>query len=376
MRRNRILDKTNIAFFFFVLINFIFCIKYSNRITDWYLPFSILIAGIYFIIWNYKYLLMRISFPKVFNAMLIGIFILGSYLVLSKVPIETLKVDRWSVITSFWETYFSGEYAYFAKANTGNPPGPMPFYFILALPFYALGELGLFSLLGIVIFYLLLKYSKIQNHIITSALLLLCLSMFYLWEIVGRSNIFTNSVFVLFSIVFFHKQKELTLNRIVITGILTGLFLSTRNVFAIPYLIAFLFAWKTNRITFWKLILMGTIAILTFATTFLPFVIGHLEDFKTMNPFLVQSTFLIPFGYTLGFIAMAVIFGFLCAKVEDVYFFSGLTLFISIAVYFIYHIINTGFATAYYGSIVDISYFILCIPFLLYYSIMKTSCKI
>ena len=375
MHINKVLLKTNVAFFLFVFINFIFCIKYSSRATDWYIPFSILFSGIYLLIWNYKDRFNKIPFHTTLNVMLLGFFIIGSYLVLSKVPVETLKVDRWSVITSFWETYFSGEYAYFAKAHTGNPPGPMPFYFILALPFYILGELGLFSLLGIVLFYLLSKYSKIQNYIITSALLLLCLSIFYLWEIVGRSNIFTNSVFVLFSIVYFHKKKELTLHRILITGFLAGLFLSTRNVFVIPYLIAFLFALKTGRITFGKLVLMGTIVILTFAMTFLPFVIGHFGDFKTMNPFLVQSTFLIPFGYTVGFIAMAVLFGFLCNKVEDVYFFSGLTLFISIAVYIIYHIVNTGFTETYFGSVGDVSYCILGVPFLLYYSVIKVSAK-
>lgn len=373
MQALNIFEKRNIAFFLFVVINFIFCVKYSSRVTDWHLLFSILFSGVYFAIWKYKSHFAKIPLLSTMNVVLLGFFLLGSYYGLTKIPVESLNVDRWSVITSFWDTYFSGEYAYFAKAHTGNPPGPMPFYFILAFPFYALGELGLFSLLGIVAFYFLLKYSKIQNYIITSVLLLLFISIFYLWEIFSRSNVFINGVLVLFSIVYFNKEEKLTMKRIVITAILTGLLMSTRNVFAIPYIITFLFAWRTGRITFGKLALLGAIAILMFGITFLPFVIGHFQDFRIMNPFLVQSTFLIPFGYTIGFILLAVLFGLKCTKVENVYFFSGLTLFISIAIYFVYHFINTGFDETYFGSVGDVSYFILGVPFLLYYSIIKVS---
>jgi len=368
-----ILDKKKIAFFLFVLINFIFCAKYASRITDWYLPLALGLAGVHFAIWKYRALFSKILFLNFVNTILIVIFCIGCYYVLTKVPVESLKVDRWSVITSFWETHLSGEYAYFAKANTGNPPGPMPFYFILAFPFYYFGELGLFSLLGIMVFFLLLKYAKIQNHIITITLLLLCISPFYLWEIVGRSNVFINSVLVLFSIVYFNKNEPLTLQRIIVTSILTGLLMSTRNVFAIPYVILFLFAWRSGRITFGNLVLIGTIALFVFISTFLPFVIGHFKEFQTMNPFLVQSTFLIPFGYTVGFVLLAIFFGLTCKKAEDVYFFSGLTLFISIAVYIVYHFIDTGFTDTYFGGVGDISYFILSVPFLLYYSMTKTS---
>jgi hypothetical protein len=63
-----------------------------------------------------------------------------------------------------WDNYFSGEYVYFAKSNFGNPPGPMPFYYVLALPFYAVGELGYFSLLGIVVFVLLLRFARVPRR--------------------------------------------------------------------------------------------------------------------------------------------------------------------------------------------------------------------
>ncbi|GHV35679.1 hypothetical protein FACS1894178_5780 [Bacteroidia bacterium] len=72
-----------------------------------------------------------------------------------------------------------------------------------------------------------------------------------------------------------------------------------------------------------------------------------------------------PFGYTLIFIALAVVFGFICKKPTDVYFTIALDLFLCILTYSIYHICKIGLNVAFIGNIVDISYFLLCIPFVL-----------
>lgn len=200
-------------------------------------------------------------------------------------------------------------------------------------------------------------------------MLLLSLSPFYIWELLGRSNIFVNAVLVLASLIYFFK-KELDLKRLIITGIMVGLLMSSRNVFVIPYSIAFLFALRSRWIRFKQFAALGLIAIVVFCFTFSPFLVGHFHSFMEMNPFLVQSTFLIPFEYTLGFVSMAMMFGFLCKTKTDVYFYSGICLFISILIYFLYHIIQVGFYKTYFESIGDVSYFILSIPFLLYYMIV------
>ena len=141
-----------------------------------------------------------------FNLLLLLLFFVVFYFAFQKIPVETLKVDRWSVISSFWDNYFGNKYVYFAKSNMNNPPGPMPFYFILALPFYIIGELGYFSILGIVLFFGLLNYKKLNTNLQTTALLLVCSSIFYLHEVICRSNIFLNSTIVLF--VFFEYLLE------------------------------------------------------------------------------------------------------------------------------------------------------------------------
>ena len=137
--------KTNSCLFIFLFINFAFLVKYLSRVTSHYILFSLPIIAFYYTFWSY-----RIQFRTIFkklkylNIILIVFFILASKFIFMKIPYESLNVDRWSVITSFWDNFFRNDYVYFAKSNVGNPPGPMPFYFILALPFYLIRELGYF----------------------------------------------------------------------------------------------------------------------------------------------------------------------------------------------------------------------------------------
>ena len=373
---NVYLSKKNISLFIFLFVNFIFSVKYLSRATNYYLIVSILILAFYIYLWKYRHL-----FNKYFNSLnrinflVLLVFFLISIYIFNKVSVDSLNVDRWSVITSFWDSFFKGEYVYLAKSNVGNPPGPMPFYFILALPFYIIGELGYFSIIGVIAFYLLMRKTKTELYIQTTSLLLILGSVFCLWEIVCRSNVFLNGTLVLCILVYFLKINKWDLKNMLITGILIGLIISTRNVFVIPFIISFLYSLKNNTISFKQVSIIGLFSFGTFIITFLPFVWNHFEDFKVMNPFIVQSSFLIPFEYTLLFIGLSFIAGFLCKKVSDVYFYSSLILFLSISIYFIYHFVKIGFYNSFFGNIADVSYFILCIPFALYHFIKEGRIK-
>jgi hypothetical protein len=243
----------------------------------------------------------------------------------------------------------------------------MPFYFLLALPFYFIGELGWFSVMGVILFFIFLNYSKTSKLNITTTLILLLSSVFYLWEVVSRSNIFLNSTLVLAVLYYYLNINKLDLKNLILTGILIGLSISTRNVLVIPFIVTFVFQLKNGLIKPKQFLLLGLISLFTFVLTFFPFVYNHFEGFKIMNPFLIQSSALVPFKYTLLFIIMAFTAGFFCKSNKDIYFFSGLILFNSIIIYFLYHINLVGFQNTFFGSDADISYFILCIPFCLCY---------
>lgn len=359
--------KRAVSIFILLLINFVFSYKYLERVIDYPMPVSVFLSILYFIILYFSFF----PFPKFkiiakyANVILLLLFSFTCFFVFSKVDVNSLNVDRWSIITNFWNAFFNGEYAYFSSSNVGNPPGPMPFYFLLALPFYWIGELGYFSLTGILFFYILLKYLKFSNLSIFFVLLFLTFSTFYAWEIVSRSNVLINSTLILFSIVFFERFQKYDIKKIILSSLIIGCLLSTRNIFAIAYIVYFMYLLLSKKIVFLQLLSITSLSIVIFALTFLPFVIGHFDSFFEMNPFLVQSTFLVPFGYTILFLVIAFLSSFFVKTIEDVIFCIGLNLFTSIAIYSIYLIIERGFYEAYFESVIDISYFIFCIPFFL-----------
>lgn len=362
---NTLFLKRNICFALFLFVNFLFTYKYLERFTPWAALVSVLVSLLYIVLFQKRDLLKFIS-KKIEVSFFIA-FIVVCLLIWKKIPVETLNVDRWSVITSFWDSYFANEYAYFAKSFAGNPPGPMPFYFILALPFYLVGELGFLSIIGVLLFYWLMWYKKVNPISRTLILLLILSSFFNLWEVICRSNIFLNASLVLGSLIYILNQKVFTLKALIISGIFIGLLISTRNVFVISYVICFLYLWRIKTIQFKQLTVLGIISLLIFALTFIPVVYGHLEDFKQMNPFIVQSTFLIPFEYTVLFVLIAIGTSFLCKNRSDVYFYNAVVLFVSILIYLIYYICLQGLTQAFTESTVDISYFIFCIPFALWF---------
>jgi hypothetical protein len=297
-------------------VNILFSIKYFSRITDYYGILAALVLFIHALLFYKGTILSRfIKNYTIVNISLLIIFCIFSFIVFEKIPAETLNVDRWSVITSFWDNYFNGEYVYYAQSHNNNNPGPMPFYFVLALPFYFLGEIGYFAVLGIIVFYLIMRYLKVEACIQTLFLLLLMTSPFYLYEVTVRSPLFLNASLIAFSILFFFNIKNYqSFRNQIIIGVLFGLLLSTRNIFAVCYIILFLYCLKTKKIDIISTVKIGLLVVMVFVLTFLPFVIGYSDDFTKMNPFIIQSSFLMPFGLVLVATACSVILFLFCKK--------------------------------------------------------------
>jgi hypothetical protein len=106
----------------------------------------------------------------------------------------------------------------------------------------------------------------------------------------------------------------------VVNGIIIVLLLSTRNVFVIPYIVAFLYLLRSGQLNFAQVFKIGIVATLTFVLTFLPFVYNHMADFMVMNPFVIQSSFLMPLGWSLGCIALSLLGYFVVKNPPDVNF--------------------------------------------------------
>ncbi len=362
--------KLNLSILILLFINFIFSYKYSSRYTEFgiYISITLLIFQLLGYLGSKKINLSnRVKNVICYSALslIVGLVII-SYLT---IPPESLNVDRWSVISSFLTEISNGNYPYYAKSHLGNYPGPMPVYFLIALPFQLMGELSILSCLGycIIVFLLIKKVRANQN--LKFLLLYLLTSVYLIWEITTRSNIFTFTILILLVLDAFADLNNHSTFRFYILALLAGFLLSTRNVYILVYIVFFLSGLINSELSFKRLSIFISIALVAFISTFIPLIIYFKDDFFTMNPFIIQSSFLVPEFYIIIFILISVLLSFLVKNRSDKFFYSGVTLFISILIYSIYNLVNYGYEVSFINSKIDISYFIFCLPFLIMYLI-------
>jgi hypothetical protein len=368
--------KILISISLLIAINLLFINKYLSRVSGLAGIATLFMLIVYTGFWLVRDKI-RLSDKRCTLVKTAAILVISvsSVIIFRTITSESLNVDRWSVISSFWEASFNHQYPYSAVSHLGNHPGPMPVYFLLALPFYLAGEIGYMSLFALFFFVFLTGKLKVSPSLKLWSTLFLIGSAYFLWEIACRSTIFFNSVILLGCLIWFNSiNKQENARSLYFWAAVIGLSLSTRSVFAIPVIISSLAALRRNEIDFKKMVIAGLIAFSIFFMTFLPFLIFFPEDFERENPFIIQSSFLMPFYLSAIFMIFAIVASLFSRSADDDYFYSGLLLFLTIAGYFMYHIFKNGFNQAYYNSIADISYFILCTPFLLYY-IIKSADK-
>lgn len=363
----------SMALSLFLLVNGLFAIKYLERVTSWHVPLALVVLTGYFLLWHFRQTLSdRLSRFRIGPWKLLAGYFLLSAIAFHFVPKETLRVDRWSIIAAFWDAFFEGRYAYSGTSFDGNPPASLPFYFLLALPFHLIGETGWFSLLGIA----LLTFVAVRNRIphVTALVLLLGCSLFYLWEVVARSNLFTVSMLTLGAMLLFGSYHRPGWKKDVLFGILFGCIVSTRNILILPLLVIGIDAMKQQKLPLRSAIVMAVSALLTVVLTFIPFVYGHFDTFRALNPFTIQSDLLFPWWSGLVFIVSAVLAGWFCGR-GNVYFASSLILFGPILLYAGLFTVGHGWREALFNNKVDISYFILSTPFALWHLFARAEQK-
>ena len=175
----------------FLMINVLFVMKYLSRFS---FQAAIVVSMIYIPVVGITYTFYKkyICFSrKKYIWILLGIFIIISIVALSIISKETLRVDRWRVVDSFWHSVGEGLYPYAQKNSDGNYPGPMPFYFILCYPFYFIHEMGFAPLFSVVLF-LLFSYHKREEKdgfVFVSLLFLwCCVEWIVAWTEDGRTK--------------------------------------------------------------------------------------------------------------------------------------------------------------------------------------------
>ena len=356
------LKKSHISMFLFAAVNLLFCFKYGERALNSYvwIPMALYCICIAFILYlnSANKCLNRLSRSTIWG-LLIAIGVSVSIFI----PETSLNVDRWDMIETFWDSVFSNVYPYQATGTlSGNHPGPMPAYFLLCLPYYLTHSYAFIAITGIIIFYIYCK-KKISTINADTNLLLLLTSPAILWEISCRSTIFFNSCLFFIWLISLKDLDSYSTKKYVISAIIGGLLLSTRNVFVVPLM--FVFFPLLYKIGFKRLFIWGVILGVTYLSTIIPLLYWGVDSFMEINPFIIQSSFLLPFNITLTMLGLAIIpCLFMRKNFDNAIFGGGLYIFAIIAVYAIYILQTYGYEY-FISTGCDISYFIFCFPFLL-----------
>lgn len=177
-----------------------------------------------------------------------------------KIPIETVRVDRWELMSNFLNRLFDGSYPYLASSRYNVPPPvPFPWLYLVSIPAWAIGEIGLFPLATLA---LLVWTAPERSRPFLVWALATALPVWY--ETAMRSNILANAALVG---AFLLSNPGRTTASIVKNSILGGIVLCTRASFIAPILVwaghVFLVQKRYKDVLLWSSIAV-TVAILPF----------------------------------------------------------------------------------------------------------------
>ncbi len=200
----------------------------------------------------------------------------------AKIPIESVRVDRWELMTNFLHRLFHGEYPYLASSRYNVPPPvPFPWLYLISIPAWLTGEIGLFPFLCLA---LLVWVTPNRQRPFLVWALVTSLPVWY--EVVVRSNIVANAALVG---AFLQTNPGHKTSSIVKNAVLGGMVLCTRASFVAPVLVwtgsVFLASKRWKDASIWGGIAF-LVAVLPFALLIL---VWGWPVFRDWNPLRFQG---------------------------------------------------------------------------------------
>lgn len=274
---------------------------------------------------------------------------------------ENSRVARLPAISEWISHLLNGDFPYGGPMN----PSGFPILFLLAVPVYYLGNIGLLEVIGIFLFGIVIIYDE-KNDVRAAwyKLFILMLLPIVYYEVITRSELFFNMSLALALVVVTDKylNEHEVGTKFFVFAIGFGLVLSTRLIVAPLYAIFVIHKFKGSLA---KGLVFSSTVILAFALTLLPFLIWNSSAFISDGPFRLQFAYLPKWGAVAALLA-SVILGFASREIKDVSSFAGMTIFGTVALAFIWALCQIGFKQVVSRDGFDIGYFILSVPFLLF----------
>ncbi len=354
----------------FFFINALFVLKYGARTAVG--PVGALVGyGVFFLIHLAVAGLIgrfaaRSRSPWLWPSVFVGVYGVAALAIYLRLDPENLQTDRWSALHNFLAALFRGEYPYAARTHLDSPISGFPGLFLLALPFYAVGDVGYLQFAALIALAALLVIRLRDGGRPLYLLALLVAMPVFEYQIFGRSDLLGNMVAVAWLMHLGAKPGAARGNYLWLWAIAWGLMLSTRAIVLIPMILAaggFLNGrgWKTAAGFF---AVAGTVTI----ATFLPFYLWNPVLFWEHNPFNVQA----------GYISRPVLAAVLAITLwlayryrrssqlfSQLFYHAGLILFGTVFVCWLLKVFQTGWAEMLWNHTFDLTYFFLGVPFLL-----------
>lgn len=270
-----------------------------------------------------------------------------------------IRVGRFPALHDWISRLLAGQFPYISPTR----PSGFPVLFLIAMPFYWLGDLGFLQILAFLI-YALLVHSRFgtRNMNRFRALLMLTCAPVFLYEIVVRSDLFSNMVLI---IVFLDlcedRVQECGTVQLMLLGLAGGLLLATRGIVLIIYVMYFGFLFKNQMLrglTFACGVLAG------FLVSLAPFAIWNWRYFIERGPFAIQASYL-PLWLAALMIVISTYVAHHAKTVNVLYKYMAAILFAVVSIAFLISVINSGWHATVLQDGFDISYFCFMLPFLI-----------
>jgi hypothetical protein len=271
------------------------------------------------------------------------------------------QINRLTAIEDWCGLFDKGKFPY----NSNLAPSSFPGLFFIAYPFYKLNLLSILEVFALIFLaFLIFEFNRTNKERLISVALVL-FSPFVYYSLVVRSELIFNTTLILLAMWFLMKfvKPGKSDSEFIIFAILTGVTLSTRAIFVFPLVIFSLFYFREylkNLFLFW--IIVGIVFLLIL----LPFYLWDRASFLINGPFAVQSKAGgLNIWITGLFLFLSLYAGWAVKNLKEVFFISGLFLFLMPVFSYCFKIYDFGFYTAFIQDKIDLSYLAFSFPFLL-----------
>jgi len=361
----------SVQLFVYFIINSLFILKYAPRTG----LNSYSVLALYFVIFIaisfifYKYIL-RASERRIKNFywLLLLFALIAIAIILYIVNPYNLRIDRWSALSFFWDSFFQGNYPYGAHTHLriNSFPSAFPLWMCINLPFYLMGDVGYELLFFLIVTTIAVRYyfgSYLKSFFF---LFLLLLSPAYWYEVSVRSDSLSNGLFAFILILWFIKTNKTLANSFILSILICAAVASTRFSAIIPIALYLLQPYLKLSLK-QKIILPVSIIGIVFILLS-PFIFWNTTTwiFLSRNPFIAQTG-----NGNIYFLVLMIIFGVFLAlrwkNTNQLFSYISLFMFLFMLGSQFVSLISANQSNLFSDAVSDISYLNLALPYCLIY---------